>query len=425
MTKRAPFDKRKSPICSFFVQGGRCLCIWKLPLNWTDKDFDIRGHFLLSDGLMQTHKTLYLLGLLCSSTIAQSAEITSNKNQSGQVVIQLTGEIKSGDEERFRALSLQHPKAVVQLQSPGGALAPALEIGRIIRIAGYSTVVLQNDTCVSACALIWLGGRVRYLDGRVGFHAAYRDNEGLLQESGAANALIGNYMTLLGLPSKAVVFATAAPPDKVLWLDAANKELSGIDFELPLQQPPLKMAPTAPVLSIPPPSPLSPRSFPNDDVVIIDAKELELAGARHVDYTFRYRGFLLRRYLEEPENPKKELKEFIDRQIKEEDGWLFYGTSGEGKSGDFIFYYLNVDSLTRKNSVVNVWVKENHKYNKFVRHREDIIFYKIYCSSRELSILEISSLNASGSIIKREYFDDVKERLIPGRMDEALWETVC
>ncbi|WP_292930483.1 surface-adhesin E family protein [Novosphingobium sp. PASSN1] len=374
---------------------------------------------------MGTHKALYLLALLCSSTMVQSAEISAKKNQSGQVVIRITGEIKSEDEERFRALSLQHPKAVVQLQSSGGALVPALEIGRIIRIAGYSTVVLQNDTCVSACAVIWLGGRARYLGGRVGFHAAYRDNDGLLKESGAANALIGNYMTLLGLPSKAIVFATAAPPDKVLWLEAANKDVSGIDFELPLQPPSMQISPASPVPSIPFPSPLSTRSPQNTDVEIIDSKELEIAGARYVTYTFRYRGFVLRRNLEEPENAKAELKEFIDSQIKKEDGWLVYGTSGSFKSDDFTFYYINSDSIRRKNSVTEVWVKENHKYNKKLKHREDLIFYKVYCNTRELSILEISKIDASGKIIKREYFDDVKERVIPGRMDEVLWETVC
>jgi len=396
-----------------------------LSQDQADKRFDIWGHFLLSAKLMQTLKALYLLGLLCSSTIVQSAEISSTKTQSDQVVIRLTGEIKSGDDERFRALSLRHPKAVVQLQSPGGALIPALEIGRIIRIAGYSTVVLQSDTCVSACALIWLGGRVRYLDGRVGFHAAYRDNDGRLQESGAANALIGNYMTLLGLPSKAIVFATAAPPDSILWLDATNKGISGIDFEPPLPPPPILLDSVAPDRTVPIPSPISPRSPSSTEVQIIEAKELQIAGVRHVAYTFRYRGFRLRRYLEEPDNPMLELKGFIDSQIKEEDGWLFYGTSGGDESGDLTFYYLNADSLKRKNSVIEVWVKENHRYNKNVKHREDVIFYKIYCPSREISILEISNLDADGNITKREYFDDVRERVIPGRMDEALWETVC
>lgn len=182
---------------------------------------------------MNLTKLLCALVMFVLPVVAAAADISSEQIAGGPVVIRLKGEIQKGDDEQFRRMSLRHPAAVVHLDSAGGALIPALEIGRIVRIAGYSTLVLPNTSCTSACALIWLAGKKRILDGRVGFHAAYRDNEGRLQESGAANALIGNYMTQLGLPAKAILFATAAPPDKILWLTAETRGNAGIDFEVP------------------------------------------------------------------------------------------------------------------------------------------------------------------------------------------------
>jgi TonB family protein len=165
------------------------------------------------------------------STAVRSAEI-EHKAFDGLGVISITGEINAGDVERFRKLSLRYPKAVVGLDSPGGYVMPALEIGRLIRMAGFATVVIEDTTCVSSCALIWLGGTERFLSpkGRVGFHASYRDNRGRLEESGVANALVGNYLTQLNEPRRAIVFATSASPTQILWLTRANSAAAGITF---------------------------------------------------------------------------------------------------------------------------------------------------------------------------------------------------
>lgn len=147
-------------------------------------------------------------------------------------IIVVEGEIQPGDDKKFRQISLKLPKATVILNSEGGSLSPALEIGRLIRVAGYETIVLDGQTCASACALIWLAGYPREIigQGQVGFHAAYRDNQGKLEEVGAANALIGSYLNSMGLPTRAVLFATTAPPDRILWLSDPEGRLSGIDY---------------------------------------------------------------------------------------------------------------------------------------------------------------------------------------------------
>src|SRR5690606_35120829 len=45
------------------------------------------------------------------------------------------------------------------------------------------------------------------------------------------NALVGRYFTLLNLPMKAIVFATAASPHELNWLDHSNYVDAGIDVQ--------------------------------------------------------------------------------------------------------------------------------------------------------------------------------------------------
>lgn len=176
-------------------------------------------------------RLLLACAILAPPGAASAAEISAAEISDGIAIIRIDGEIRSDDLERFRQISIQYKNAAVILNSDGGELIPAIEIGRIIRIAGYLTGV--DQVCASSCALIWLAGTRRAVrgGGQVGFHASYRDNNGRLEESGVANALIGSYLTLLNYPERAIIFATRASPREILWLTQANKASSGIDFE--------------------------------------------------------------------------------------------------------------------------------------------------------------------------------------------------
>ena len=81
--------------------------------------------------------------------------------------------------------------AIVFLESEGGLIKDALEIGARIRTLNYSTIVETGKGCYSACALIWIAGADRYMnDGSlIGVHAAYRINDGVALESGVANGI--------------------------------------------------------------------------------------------------------------------------------------------------------------------------------------------------------------------------------------------
>lgn len=208
------------------------LDIGRLIFGWYRFEVRAKDH---SEGEFVIRKAAPLLWISCllgSSTSAYAAEITHEQIEEGGI-ISIQGEIQSGDAEKFRQVSVNYPKAVVVLESEGGSLLPAIEIGKIIKIAGFITVVPPDSVCASSCALIWLAGEPRALaeTGHVGFHASYRDNNGSLEESGVANALIGNYLGKLNLSERAIVFATSAAPDEIMWLTKANKDTAGIDFE--------------------------------------------------------------------------------------------------------------------------------------------------------------------------------------------------
>lgn len=209
------------------------------------------------------------LAVLFSPTTAGAATFYNKDVGNGTQAIIISGEIERGDDEKFRRLTIEFPDAWVALDSPGGALTPALEIGRLIRLRGYTTVILDKDTCTSSCALMWLAGERRVLIGAagVGFHASYIDEAGRKVESGVANALIGHYLSQLGLSQRAVVFATKASPEQISWLTKDNKVDAGIEFtDLPSNRsengrqatpPPVRTVVTPPPIQVvvsPPPA---------------------------------------------------------------------------------------------------------------------------------------------------------------------------
>ncbi len=67
---------------------------------------------------------------------------------------------------------------------------------------------------------------------RVGFHAAYVVEGGKKEETGAGNALVGAYLSHLGLSYEAIVYITEKPPDDVTWLTRDDARRFGIDVAI-------------------------------------------------------------------------------------------------------------------------------------------------------------------------------------------------
>lgn len=167
-----------------------------------------------------------------ASAVAADIEVIPPKKADDSAFITIDGEIKSGDDEKFRKIAAEYSDAIVLLNSEGGMIGPAMDIGRTIKLRGYGTAIYKTGSCASACALIWVAGskRVVFEGGQVGFHASYLDTDGTKLETGVGNALVGHYLSQMGFGEKTVVFATLAPPEKILWLNDKTASMSGIEF---------------------------------------------------------------------------------------------------------------------------------------------------------------------------------------------------
>ena len=163
----------------------------------------------------------------------------------GRVFVDVVGKINDGDFETFKEktdkiypIGDSHPKklVIVTLVSYGGRIAPAMQIGELVGKRGMLTFVPGDRTCASACALIWVAGRLRTVGDtpQIGFHAAYDEDSG--RESGAGNAVVGAYLRDLGFGYKAIHLMTHKGPTNLEWLtpDLA-KEVGVVWFML---QPP-------------------------------------------------------------------------------------------------------------------------------------------------------------------------------------------
>lgn len=148
-------------------------------------------------------------------------------------LIEVSGELSRGDEAKFIEVAIKSADAIVVFHSGGGNLLAGIEIGKAIRLKGFSTLVPDNMHCASACALAWLAGRVRLMSetARIGFHAVYTSEDGQSRVSSAGNALAGAYLNQLGLPTSAIIYITDAPPDGMQWLNFADAQRFGIEVK--------------------------------------------------------------------------------------------------------------------------------------------------------------------------------------------------
>jgi ATP-dependent protease ClpP protease subunit len=147
---------------------------------------------------------LAFLILMWLAQWAHGAELTLHQLEGGGTAIQIRGFIDDADYQQFETLVEIAPDKdhiEVWLDSPGGYDMIAYAIGATIHKYALDTVVVPRKICASACAYIWLAGRVRYLASTsdVGFHAPYLAPGGTTQELKNAYASVGYYFRDIGI----------------------------------------------------------------------------------------------------------------------------------------------------------------------------------------------------------------------------------
>jgi hypothetical protein len=108
-----------------------------------------------------------LFCLLAATSGAHAANIDVLPPSAGSsAVVTIGGAFEDDDIEQFRTKTEGISKAIIVLASDGGNLAAGIEIGTMIRVKGYFSLVPDNFRCASTCALAWLGGTQRFMRAR-------------------------------------------------------------------------------------------------------------------------------------------------------------------------------------------------------------------------------------------------------------------
>jgi ATP-dependent protease ClpP protease subunit len=167
---------------------------------------------------------------------AASIEVVGDETRGHPALILIKGRFLKSEVQHdvtaFETLAaIQKNSAIVFLESQGGMTWAALQIGKIIQRRGFSTAVADEAVCASACALIWLAGKERFMasTARVGFHASSTGENRGGEVSSVGNAIVGAYLYEIGLKELAtIVYVTKASPQSMTWLTMGDAMRYGI-----------------------------------------------------------------------------------------------------------------------------------------------------------------------------------------------------
>ena len=175
----------------------------------------------------------------------------------------LEGEIKSGDLEKLRRLFPTTGSAPLRLYlaSPGGDLAEAMKIGRLVRSLKWPTTTptalysadetkrlaarhgvtdLTNFMCASACFFLFTAGIYRSADEggapKLGIHRPYLSQDDLkrlnsdqaIATAGQVRTTVEKYLKEMSVPPKYADQMFSVPKDAIRWI---SKEDFDADFD--------------------------------------------------------------------------------------------------------------------------------------------------------------------------------------------------
>ena len=202
---------------------------------------------------------------VASAVPAHAAEITGDSDE-----VVLEGNIEAGDYDKLRGFILKNEvyPGEIYLASPGGDLAEAMKIGRLLRELRWDTVVPAqppgfiatresliaahklkhpdtNYMCASACFLVFIAGIHRTAnigDAILGIHRPYLPEDNLKGMSGdqaiastnRVRATVDGYLKEMGVPVKYADLMFSVPKEEVRWINRADfdVDLEGFILEL-------------------------------------------------------------------------------------------------------------------------------------------------------------------------------------------------
>jgi len=115
---------------------------------------------------------------------------------------------------------------VVSLSGSGGDADAAMEVGRVLRRLGVSTLVARGNQCLSSCVFAFMGGNRRTVAGRIGIHRPYFSSTRQVPDRPARyqrlEKRLRQYIEELDFPQSLYEAIMAVPPESISMLSAAD-----------------------------------------------------------------------------------------------------------------------------------------------------------------------------------------------------------
>lgn len=202
--------------------------------------------------MIKTTLSLILLALACLNANAEISYIAPDQKRFPTILV--SGRIKSQDAVTFKKLidvaisdaQIKNGRGEklyrVELNSMGGSVSAAMEMGKAIHKTAGMVVVDKGATCVSSCVLILAGGNERGVYGKVGIHRPYLSDDNVDTPSGQEasykniESSIKQYLTAVNVPTSLYDAMFRIPPEKVRYLTARELESYNLNENDPYYQ---------------------------------------------------------------------------------------------------------------------------------------------------------------------------------------------
>jgi hypothetical protein len=153
--------------------------------------------------------------------------------------IGISGEITNSDVNSFSMIlrtfdRARHAILGVFLNSTGGDINAAIEIGRKLRQVRGLAIVNTNDECASACVFILAGAVTRSVEGRIGIHRPYsmaRSELSFSEHQKAhdnLNKVVRSYLKEMNIHESLLDAMNTVPPERVRYLSSEDLRSFGL-----------------------------------------------------------------------------------------------------------------------------------------------------------------------------------------------------
>lgn len=177
---------------------------------------------MLSTAAMRT--TLLCASLLCPALASAKVEVlpVQHKTAGRILAVNVSEDIAPGDYETLlkgiRSNPGQYAKKIALLDSIGGSVAEAMKMGRLLREAGFDTLVPSSAVCEGTCVYLLAAGHGKTVRGYVGLHRPYfpgGDSAQANLAAGGASASPTAYFQEMNIPLSLVDDMHLIEPSKM------------------------------------------------------------------------------------------------------------------------------------------------------------------------------------------------------------------